>query len=180
MLNVFIWPIKTEIRTGMQVKQQNSNQLLWFSFLTLHGLFPCKKNDISEIFRYSTGLKWKLGCRGTKRGNVHCDWFILLLLLPTPAIWFSLDHKRWSHKQSLKKMEMFWFFWLSLCYASDSAYYSNFWFSQGHKCSYSSALTTPTLTWLLVKINHNAKKNIVILWNLSTLIKAIICSWIFR
>ena len=26
----------------------------------------------------------------TKRGNVHCDWFIL----PTPTIWFSLDCKR--------------------------------------------------------------------------------------
>ena len=30
----------------------------------------------------------------TKHGNVHCDWFILPLLLPTPTIWFSLDHKR--------------------------------------------------------------------------------------
>ena len=30
----------------------------------------------------------------TKRGNEHCDWFILLLLLPTPTIWLSLDHKR--------------------------------------------------------------------------------------
>ena len=28
------------------------------------------------------------------RGNVSCDWFILPLLLPTPTIWFSLDHKR--------------------------------------------------------------------------------------
>ena len=30
----------------------------------------------------------------SKRGNVHCDCFILLLLLPTLTIWFSLDHKR--------------------------------------------------------------------------------------
>ena len=30
----------------------------------------------------------------TKRGNVHCDWFILPLLLPTLTIWFSLDHKQ--------------------------------------------------------------------------------------
>ena len=30
----------------------------------------------------------------TKRGSVHCDWLILPLLLPTPTIWFSLDHKR--------------------------------------------------------------------------------------
>ena len=29
-----------------------------------------------------------------KSGNVHCDWFILPLLLPTPTIRFSLDHKR--------------------------------------------------------------------------------------
>ena len=29
-----------------------------------------------------------------KFGNMHGDWFILLLLLPTPAIWFSLDHKQ--------------------------------------------------------------------------------------
>ena len=25
---------------------------------------------------------------------MHCDWFILPLLLPTPTIWFSLDRKR--------------------------------------------------------------------------------------
>ena len=25
---------------------------------------------------------------------MHCDWFILPLLLPTPLIWFSLVHKR--------------------------------------------------------------------------------------
>ena len=30
----------------------------------------------------------------TKHRNVHCDWFILSLLLPTLTIWFSLDHKQ--------------------------------------------------------------------------------------
>ena len=25
---------------------------------------------------------------------MNCDWFILPLLLPTPTIWSSLDHKR--------------------------------------------------------------------------------------
>ena len=30
----------------------------------------------------------------TKCGNVHCDWFILPLLLPAMKMWFSLDHKR--------------------------------------------------------------------------------------
>ena len=31
---------------------------------------------------------------------MHFDWFILPLLLPTPTIWFSLDRKRRSRKQS--------------------------------------------------------------------------------
>ena len=30
----------------------------------------------------------------TKRGNVHCDWFIFLLLLPNLTMWLSLDHKQ--------------------------------------------------------------------------------------
>ena len=25
---------------------------------------------------------------------MHCNWFILPLLLPTPTIWFSLDYRR--------------------------------------------------------------------------------------
>ena len=29
-----------------------------------------------------------------KRESVHCDGFSLPLLLSTPTIWFSLDHKR--------------------------------------------------------------------------------------
>ena len=35
---------------------------------------------------------------------MHCDWFILPLLLPTPTIWFPLaERKRRSHKGSRKK-----------------------------------------------------------------------------
>ena len=77
----------------------------------------------------------------TKHGNVHCDWFILPLLLPTPTIWFSLDRKRRSHKRSPKKTETFWFFRLRFRprRAYDSAYNSDFWFSQGHERSYDSA-----------------------------------------
>ena len=47
-----------------------------------------------------TRLSERVGSRSrrtkpiTKRGNVYCDCFILPLLLPTPTIWFSLDHKR--------------------------------------------------------------------------------------
>ena len=69
----------------------------------------------------------------TKRGNVHYDWFIFPLLLPSPTIWFSLDRKRRSHKRSLKKMETFWFFRLRFRRAYDSAYDCNFWFSLNHK-----------------------------------------------
>ena len=29
----------------------------------------------------------------TKHVNVHCDWLILPILLLTPTIWFSPDHK---------------------------------------------------------------------------------------
>ena len=64
----------------------------------------------------------------TKRVNVHCNWFILPLLLPTPTIWFSLDRKRRSHKRSRKKMATFWFFSLRFrspyvsAYESDSDY----------------------------------------------------------
>ena len=36
-------------------------------------------------------------------------------------------------------METFWFFWLPLRRAYDSAYDSDFWFSLGHKRSYDSA-----------------------------------------
>ena len=74
----------------------------------------------------------------TKRVNVHYDWFILSLLLPSPTIWFSLDRKRRSHKRSLKKMETFWFFRLRFRRAYDSAYDSDFWFSLSHKRSYDS------------------------------------------
>ena len=31
---------------------------------------------------------------------MDCDWFILSLLLPTPTIWFSLDHQRKKCKRS--------------------------------------------------------------------------------
>ena len=65
----------------------------------------------------------------TKRENVHCDWFILPLLLPVPTIWFSLYRKRQSHRRSRKKMEMFWFFRLRFRRAYDSAYDSDFWFT---------------------------------------------------
>ena len=35
-------------------------------------------------------------------------------------------------------METFWFFWLRFCHPYDSAYDSDFLFSQGHKRSYNS------------------------------------------
>ena len=50
---------------------------------------------------------------------MHCHWFILPLLLPTPIIWFSLDRKLQNHKRSQKKMETFWFFRLRLRHSYD-------------------------------------------------------------
>ena len=51
--------------------------------------------------------------------------FILLLMLPTPAIWFLLDRKRRSRKRSWKKMETFWFSRLRFRRSYDSAYDSD-------------------------------------------------------
>ena len=82
---------------------------------------------------------------------MHCDWFILPLLLLTPTIWFSLDRKRRNHKRSQKKMEMFRFFRVRFCRAYDSAYNSDFWFSLSHKFP-TTLLMTPTLTLSLVKL----------------------------
>ena len=36
----------------------------------------------------------------TMLGIEHCDWFILPLMLPTPTMEFSLDHKRRTHKRN--------------------------------------------------------------------------------
>ena len=72
---------------------------------------------------------------------MHCDWFILPLLLPTPTIWFSLDRKRRSHKQSRKQMEGVLIFLTSIpsCLSWLSCHDSDFWFSISHKRSYNSA-----------------------------------------
>ena len=75
----------------------------------------------------------------TKCGNVHCDWFILPLLLLTPTIWFLVDRKWRSCKWSQKKKKTFWFFQLWFCCTYDSASDSNFWFSLSHKHSCDSA-----------------------------------------
>ena len=49
----------------------------------------CRENQIVGV-----GNRGRITKPITKSGNVHFDWFILLLLLPTPTIWFSLDDKR--------------------------------------------------------------------------------------
>ena len=76
----------------------------------------------------------------TKRGNMHCNWSILPLLLPTTTAWFSLDRKRWSHKRSRKKRKR-----------SDS--------SDSDSFALMTPLTTPTPTptLSLVKTNHRPK-----------------------
>ena len=46
------------------------------------------KTRLSELEAEAEGLN-----RQEKQGNLHCDWFILSLVLLTPTTWFSLDHK---------------------------------------------------------------------------------------
>ena len=80
-----------------------------------------------------------------------------VLLLPIPTIYFLLGCKWQNHKQSQKKMEMFWFFWIPFHCAHGCAYNSNFLFSQGHKSSYdSTSLALPTLTPSLLKSSLKA------------------------
>jgi len=67
-----------------------------------------------------------------------CDWFILPRLLTTPTSWFSLVHKRRSHKRNQKKMETFWFLRLRFRRLYDSAYDSVLRFSLERKHSYDS------------------------------------------
>ena len=47
------------------------------------------KTLFSEVEAEAEGLN-----RKSKHGNVHCDLIILSLLLLTPTMGFSLDHKR--------------------------------------------------------------------------------------
>ena len=63
--------------------------------------------------------------QSNKSRNVHCKWFILPFLLPTPTVWFLLDRKRRSHKRNRKKMETFWFFRLRFRRSCHYAYDSN-------------------------------------------------------
>ena len=66
-------------------------------------------------------------------GIEHCDWFIFPLLLPTPTMQFSVDHKRRSHKRNRYS-------------ASDS---DSLIFTRSHR----SALVITTPTPPLVKIS---------------------------
>ena len=113
-------------------------------------------------------IQWKLGCRSRKQkrktrpiarpGIEHCNWFILPVLLATPTMQFSLDRKRWSHKQNQRS-------------ASDSV---GFIFTR----SYRSALliTTLTTTPSLVKTSLKCGiKLIVELFLWASLAKKVIC-----
>ena len=100
----------------------------------------------------SLRIQWLIGYRSRKQkrknqpiarpGIEHCNWLILLLLLATLTMQFSLERKRRSHKRNL-------------CFASDSV---SFIFTR----SYHSALliSTPTRTSLLVKASLKRAKNL--------------------
>ena len=98
-------------------------------------------------------IQWKLGCRSRKQkrknqpiaksGIEHCHWFILPLLLATPTMQFSLDHKQRRHKQNE-------------CSASDSV---GLIFTRSHRSTL--LITTPTKTPSLVKTSLKA----LLKWN---------------
>ena len=113
----------------------------WFC-LRLHRLLS-SENQIVRVASRSRRTK-----PSTKHGNMLCDWFILLLLLLTLAIWFSLDHKQWSHKQSWKKMEKIWFFLLQFLHTllTTQIFYFHWIIS-----ALTTPLTTPMPTLSLAK-----------------------------
>ena len=88
-------------------------------------------------------MQWKLGCRSRKQkrknqpiarpGIEHFHWSILLLLLATPTMQFSLDRKRLRHEQNQ-------------CSALDSV---GLIFTSSYRSTF--LITTPTMTPSLVK-----------------------------
>ena len=113
----------------------------WFC-LRLHRLLS-SENQIVRVASRSRRTK-----PITKRGNVLCVSFILPLLLLTLTIWFSLDHKQWSHKQSWKKMEKIWFFLLQFLHTllTTQIFYFHWIIS-----ALTTPLTTPMPTLSLAK-----------------------------
>ena len=89
---------------------------------------------------------------------MHCDWFILPLLLLTLTIWFSLDRKQWSHKRSWKKMEKIWFFLLRFLHTllMTQIYYFHWIIS-----ALTTVLTTPMPTLSLVKLAFRDRKPLI-------------------
>ena len=55
-----------------------------------------------ELLCRSGSQKWK-NKPPTEFNARPCEWLLLLLLLLTPTTYFSLDHKRRSHKWNRKK-----------------------------------------------------------------------------
>ena len=95
---------------------------------------------------------------GVATENVHCNWFILPLLLPTPTIWFSPDHERQSHKRSRKKMETFWLASDSDSVALITLLTTPIFDLQWVKRSYTTPLTPRTPTPSLVKTSLYASR----------------------
>ena len=70
--------------------------------------FSCEENMQSFRTRPKTRLLESQAEAEVQEPTDHNAVFILPLLLTTPTIQFSLDHKHWSHKQNQKKIEPFW------------------------------------------------------------------------
>ena len=130
--------------------------MIWWKQRSDSGYNSVAYNQVKTALSESEAVQAK-ELNQLQSGKRALYWFILLLLLPIPTIYFLLDCKRQNHKQSQKKMEMFWFFWIPFHCAHGCAYNSNFLFSQGHKSSYdSTSLALPTLTPSLLKSSLKA------------------------
>ena len=114
----FLRLVFTSDRVGVVVRVIRELMTLWKSKIGV--VSSHKLNGIRRIRTFpflpipfttpSLMTQWKLGCRSWKQkwknqpiaksGIEHCHWFILLLLLTTPTMQFSLDRKQRRHKQN--------------------------------------------------------------------------------
>ena len=101
-LHTALWLVFTSDGVGVGRKRSHKRDGIGVRRIRTFSFLPTPLTTPSLTFRLWSSENQIVGVGSrsrrtkpiTKRGNVHCDWFILPLLLPTPTIWFSLDHKR--------------------------------------------------------------------------------------
>jgi len=110
------WDTTPDATWSFHIPLLNSVRLV-FTSVERCDLVKIKERSRKQSFLLGLLSSEKRVCRNRKQKRDNkpitepedepCDWFILLLLLATPTIWFSLDRKRRSHKRNRKKMKTF-------------------------------------------------------------------------